>query len=161
MGNGISNDPLLQIKGVIALAAQERDRKSRESRDEQAVKEKRRDQARDVWAERKKELPATVETINRMLKDHGYEGLTIGIFDSKHSDLDRTVIDFAHSLHSHTKILLCVTTAGEFTCAVGAVHNDAGKIKVPIEQLSEDRLKEVLSKAVEECLIGKRDQRPL
>jgi len=156
----MSNDPLLQLKAVIALAAQERDRKNQESRDDQAAKEKRRDQARDVWTARKKELPAIVDIINRMLRDHGYEELTIGIFDLKHSDVDRIVIDFAHSLHSHTKILLCVTTAGEFTCAVGAVHNDAGKTKLPIEQLSEDRLKEVLAKAVEECLSGKRDQRP-
>ena len=152
------NDPLSRLKDAIALAAQERDKENQKRRDDQAARENRRDQARDVWAQRKKELGAIVDTINRMLREHGYEGLTIGIFDSKHSDVDRTVIDFAHSLHSHTKILLCVTTAGEFTCAVGAVHNDAGKIKLPIEQLSEDRLKEVLAKAVEECLSGKRDQ---
>lgn len=155
----MSNDPLLQLEAAIALAAQERDRKSQEGRDEQAAKEKRRDQAREVWAERKKELPAIVDTINQMLREHGYQGLAIGIFDTKHSDVDRTVIDFAHSLHSHTKIFLCVTTSGEFTCTVGAVHNDAGKISLPIEQLSEDRLKEVLAKAVEECLSGKRDPR--
>ena len=155
----MSNDPLLQLEAAIVLAAQERDKKNQKSRDEQAAKDNRRNQARDVWTERKKELPAVVDSINRMLRDHGYEGLTVGVFDSKHSDVDRTVIDFAHSLHSHTKILLCVTTAGEFTCAVGAVHNDAGKINLPIEQLSEDRLKEVLAKAVEECLSGKRDQR--
>lgn len=160
MANEMSNDPLSQLKAAIALAAQERDKKNQKSRDDQAAKEKRRDQARDVWAERKKELPAIVEAINRMLRDHGYEGLAIGILDSKHSDVDRMAIDFAHSLHSHTTILLCVTTAGEFTCAVGAVLNDTGKIKLPIEQLSEDRLKEVLAKAVEECLSGKRDQRP-
>ena len=156
----MSNDPLSQLKAVIALAAQERDKKNQKSRDDQAAKEKRRDQARDVWAERKKELPALVEAINRMLREHGYEGLAIGILDSKHSDVDRMAIDFAHSPHSHTTILLCVTTAGEFTCAVGAVSNDTGKIKLPIEQLSEDRLKEVFAKAVEECLSGKRDQRP-
>ena len=155
----MANDPLLQLKAAIALAAQERDKKNQESRDDQAAKEKRRDQARDVWAQRKKELPAIVDAINSMLREHGYEALTIGTFDSKHSDVDRTVIDFAHSLHSHTKILLCVTTAGEFSCAVGAAHNDAGMSWVPIEQLSEDRLKEVLAKAVEECLGGKRDQR--
>ena len=160
MANESSNDPMLQLKAVIALAAQERDKKNQKSRDDQAAIEKRRDQARDVWAERKKELPATVEAINRMLKDHGYEGLAIVSLDSKHSDVDRVAIDFAHSLHSHTTILLCVTTAGEFTCAIGAVHNDTGKIKLPIEQLSEIRLKEVLAKAVEECLSGKRDQRP-
>ena len=157
----MSNDPLMQLKAAIALAAQERDKKDQKSRDDQAAKEKRRDQTRDVWAERKKELPTIVDAINRMLRDYGYEGLTIGIFDLKHSDVDRTVIDFAHSLHSHTKILLSVTTAGEFTCAGGAVHNDAGNIKLPIEQLSKDRLKEVLAKAVEECLSGKRDQSPL
>jgi hypothetical protein len=149
----MSNDPLSQLEAVIALAAQERDKKAQEIRDDQAAKE-RRDQARDVWAERKKELLAIVNTINRMLMDHGYEGLTVGSFDSKHSDVDRTMIDFAHSRHSHTKISLCVTTAGEFTCAVGAVHNDT-EIKLSIEQLSEDRLKEVLAKAVAECLSGK------
>jgi hypothetical protein len=156
----VSNDPLLQLKAAIALAAQERDKKIQKSRDEQAAKVRRRDQARDVWAERKKELPAIVETINGMLREHGYEGLALGVFDSKHSDVDRMVIDFAHSLHSHTNILLCVTPAGEFSCAVGAVQNDTGKIKLPIEQLSEVRLTEVLAKAVEECLSGKRDQRP-
>jgi len=156
----MSNDPLLQLKAAIALAAQERDMKIQKSRDDQAAREQRRDQARDVWGERKKELPAVVEAINRMLREHGYEGLAIGTLDSKHSDVDRMVIDFAHSLHSHTKILLCVTTAGEFTCAFGALHNDTGEIKLPIEQLSEVRLKEVLAKAVEECLSGKRDQRP-
>jgi len=155
----MSNDPLLQLKAAIALAAQERDRKIQESRDDQAAKETRRDLARDVWAERKKELPAIVDTINRMLGDHGYEALTIGNFDLKHSDVDRTVIDFAHSLHSHTKILLCVTTTGEFTCSVGGIHDVASTTKVPIEQLNQDRLKEVLAKAVEECLSGKRDQR--
>src|SRR5436190_21803551 len=103
----MSNDPLLQLETVIALAAQERDKKNKETRDDQAAKEKRRDQAREVWAERKKELTAIVDTINRMLKDHGYEAMTIGVLDTKHSDVDRTVIDFAHSLHSHTKILLC------------------------------------------------------
>jgi hypothetical protein len=82
----MSNDPLIQLKAAIALAAQERDKKDQKSRDDQAAKEKRRDQARDVWAERKKELPTIVDSINRMLRDHGYEGLTIGVFDSKHSD---------------------------------------------------------------------------
>lgn len=152
------NDPLSRLKDAIALAAQERDKENQKRRDDQAAKENRRDQARDVWAQRKKELPALVDTINLMLIENGYEALTIGIVDSKHSDVDRTVIDFAHSVHSHTKILFCVTPAGEFTCAVGAVHNDAGKIKLPIEQLGEDRLKEVLAKAVEQCLGGKRDQ---
>ena len=153
----MTNDPLVQLKAAIVLAAQERE--DRETREEQAAKERRRDQARDVWAQRKKELPAIVEAINSMLKDYGYEALTISAFDSKHSDVDRTVIDFAHSPRSHTKILLCVTTAGEFSCAVGAAHNDAGMSWVPIEQLSEDRLKEVVAKAVEACLSGKRDQR--
>lgn len=132
MANEMSNDPMLQLKAAIAMAAQERDKKNQKSRDDQAAKKKRRDQARDVWAERKKELPAIVEAINRMLRDHGYEGLAIGILDSKHSDVDRMAIDFAHSLHSHTTILLCVTTAGEFTCAVGAVLNDTVKLSYPL-----------------------------
>jgi hypothetical protein len=134
--------------------------KIQKSRDDQAAREQRRDQARDVWAERKKELPAVVDAINKMLTEHGYEGLALGFFDSKHSDIDRTVIDFAHSLHSHTKILLCVTTSGEFACTVGVPHNDTGDVKLPIEQLSDVRLKEVLAKAVGDCLGGKRDLRP-
>jgi hypothetical protein len=156
----VSYDPLLQLKAAVALAAQERDKKIQKSRDEQAAKGKRRDHARGVWAERKKELPAIVETIDRMLREHGYDGLAIGVFDSKHSNIDRMVIDFAHSPHSHTNISLCITPAGEFTCAVGTVQNGTGKIELPIEELSEVRLKEVLAKAVQECLSGKRDQRP-
>jgi cupin superfamily acireductone dioxygenase involved in methionine salvage len=156
----MSNDPLLQLEAAIALAAQERDEKIQKSRDDQTAREERRDQARAVWAERKKELPAIVETINRMLRGHGFEGLAIGTLDSKHSDVDRLVIDFAHSRHSHTKILLCVTTAGKFTCTVGAVQSHADQNGLLIEQLSEVRLKEVLAKAVEECLSGKQDQRP-
>jgi hypothetical protein len=115
---------------------------------------------RPFGPERKKELPAIAGTINRMLRGHGCDGLAIGNLDSRHSDVDRLVIDFAHSRHSHTKILLCVTTAGEFTCAVGAAQNDTGQNGLLIEQLSEVRLKEALAKAVEECLSGKRDQRP-
>jgi hypothetical protein len=157
----MSNDPLVQLEAVIASAAQERDQKNQKSRDEQAAQEKRRDQARDLWIERKNQLPAFVEIIDRMLREHGYEGLALGVHDLKHSDVDRIVLDFAHSLHSHTRILLCLTTVGEFTCAVGAIHNDPSKIKFPIEQLSEERFKEVLAKAVEECLSGKRNQRPL
>ena len=156
----MSNDPLLQLEAAIALAAQERDKKTQKSRDDQTAKKRRRDQAKAVWVERKKELPAIVETINRMLRGHGFDGLAIGNLDSRHSDVDRLVIDFAHSRHSHTKILLCVTTAGEFTCAVGAAQSDTGQNGLLIEQLSEVRLKEVLAKAVEECLSGKLDQRP-
>jgi hypothetical protein len=96
-----------------------------------------------------------------MLRAHGFEGLAIGTLDSKHSDIDRLAIDFAHSRHSHTKILLCVTTAGKFTCAVGAVQSHADQNGLLIEQLSEVRLKEVLAKAVEECLGGKQDPRPM
>lgn len=99
-----------------------------------------------------------METIDGMLRGYGYDGLAIGNLDSRHSDVDRMVIDFAHSPHSHTKILLCVTTAGEFTCGVGAVQSHTGENGLLIEQLSEVRLKEVLAKAVEECLSGKRDQ---
>jgi hypothetical protein len=157
----MSKDPLLQLEAAIALAAEERDKTNQKNRDDQAAKERRRDQASEVWAERKKEMPAIVEAINRMLRGHGYEGLALGNFDSRHSDVDRMVIDFAHSPHSHTKILLSVTTAGEFTCEIGAVHNQTGKTKLPIEELSEDRLKEVLARAVKECLGGKRDQMPL
>ena len=48
MANESSNDPMLQLKAVIALAAQERSKKNQKSRDDQAAIEKRRDQARDV-----------------------------------------------------------------------------------------------------------------
>ena len=156
----MSNDPLLQLRAAIALAAQERDKNNQKSRDDQTAKKKRRDQTRAVWAERKKELPALVETIDGMLRGYGYDGLAIGNLDLRHSDVDRMVIDFAHSPHSHTKILLCVTTAGEFTCGVGAVQSHTGQNGLLIEQLSEVRLKEVLAKAVEECVSGKREQRP-
>lgn len=43
---------------------------------------------------------------------------------------------------------------------LGAVQRHADQNELLIEQLSEVRLKEVLAKAVEECLSGKQDQRP-
>ena len=153
-------DPLSKLEAAIAASARERDIHEQKSRDDQAARDRHRDQARAIWTKRMKELPAVVKTIDGMLKDHGYGGLVMGTFDLKHPDIDRAVIEFEHSPRNHSKILLCVTGAGDFTCSIGAVTGDAGSTKLPIAELTEDRLKEALSLAVMGCLSGKRAPRP-
>jgi len=150
----MSNDPLSKLRVVIAKAAQERDERRQKIRDGQTAKDRQREEARALWAERKEDLSSIVDTIDGLLKEHGYGGLAIVGFDSKHSDIDRVLLEFEHGIRNHSKVLLCVTSWGEFTCAVGAVYDEAVKIKIPIEQLSEDRLKGALAQAVEECLVS-------
>ena len=149
-------DPMSRLEEAIAASARERDVKNQKIRDEQAAKEQQREQARAVWIMRKKELPGIVQTIDGMLKDHGYAGVAIGSNDLKHPDIDRAVVEFEHTAHNHSKILLCVTRAGDFTCSIGAVAGDAGSTKLPIADLTEDRLKEALALAVVACLSGER-----
>lgn len=148
----ISNDPLAKLETIIEKAALERDKKNQKLYDDQAAREKRREQAQAIWGERKTALTASVKVIDHMLKEHGYVGLVIGELESKHSDIDRVVLKFAHGVRDHSKILLCVNTSGEFTCVIETAHDEAAKIKIPIEQLSEDRLKAALAEAVEQCL---------
>jgi hypothetical protein len=152
-------DPLSRLEATIAASARERDIHNQKSRDDQAAKDRQRDDARAIWAKRMKELPGIVKTIDGMLKSHGYGGLVMGTFDLKHPDIDRAVIEFEHSARNHSKILLCVTGAGDFTCSIGAVAGDVGSTKLPIAELTEDRLKEALAQAVSECLGGKRAPR--
>lgn len=156
MKNLTTIDPLSRLEEKIATLARERNVKQQKVRDDQAVKDQRQDQARAVWTKRKAELPGIVEAIDDMLKRHGYAGIAIGTMDQKHSDIDRTVIQFEHTAHHHSKILLCMTRAGDFTCSIGALSGDAGSMKVPSSELTEDRLKDVLAQAVEACLTGER-----
>ena len=148
----ISNDPLAKLEAIIEKAALVRDKKSQKLYDDQTAREKRREQAQAIWGERKTALLAIVNVIDHMLKKHGYAGLDIGELESKHSDIDRVLLKFAHGVRDHSKVLLCVNTSGEFTCAIGTADDEAAKIKIPIEQLSEDRLKAALAEAVVQCL---------
>ena len=150
------NDALSRLEAKIAATARERDIKKQKLRDDQAVKDHRQEQARAIWAQRKLELPGLVADIDRMLKSHGFAGLAIGNLDQKHSDIDRTVIEFEHAAHHHSRILLCVTRTGDFTCSIGSVGGEAGSMKLPTTDLSEGRLKVVLAQAVEACLSGER-----
>jgi hypothetical protein len=153
-------DPLSRLEATIAASARERDIHDRKSRDDQATRDRQRDDARSVWAKRMKELPGIVKSIDGMLKTHGYGGLTMGTFDLKHPDIDRAVIEFEHNARNHSKILLCVTGGGDFTCSIGAVAGDVGSTKLPIAELTEERLQEAIALAVTECLAGKRVPRP-
>jgi hypothetical protein len=93
-----------------------------------------------------------VQIIDHMLKQHGYDGLAMGELEAKHSDIDRVLLKFAHGVRDYSKILLCLKTSGEFTCAIETAHNQTATISVPVEQLSEDRLKFAIADAVEQCL---------
>ena len=149
-------DPLSRLQAAIAASARERDQKDQKIREEQLAKERQREQAKAIWDERKMALPGIVKVIDAMLKEHGYAGMAMGNFDLKHTDIDRAVIEFAHNARTHSKLLLCVTRAGEFTCSVTTAAGDTGATRLPIAELTEDRLKEALAHAVVECLGGER-----
>ncbi len=156
-------DPLSKLETKIAASARERDLKDKLSRDDLAAKERLRDEARAVWATRKSELPTTVKAVDGMLKSHGYCGLAMGVHELKHPDVDRVVIEYEHSARAHSKILLILTRAGEFTCSIGAVSGEVHAVTMPIGELTADRLREVLAQAVAECLTGSwapRSERP-
>jgi hypothetical protein len=156
----MESNPLTRLEAAIAASAAERDRIDEKDRDERAARARLLEEARAIWVERRKELPGLVETINGLLRRHGYVGAALKKFDLKHGDIDRVVVEFAHSEHSASKILLCATLAGDFTCSVGTVDDPAGATRMPMLQLTEDRLKEAIAQAVMDCLKGKRAPRP-
>jgi hypothetical protein len=147
-----SNDPLATLEAFIVNVALKRDQKSKKLHDEQSARENHREQAQAIWRQRKAALTTVVQVIDSMLKRHGYLGLVIGEVEAKHSDIDRVLLKFAHGVRDHSKILLCLKASGEFTCAIEAAHDPAAEISIPIEQLSEDRLKSTIAEAVQQCL---------
>ena len=147
-------DHLFHLDEAIASAARDRDLKKQKGDNEQAAKVRQREAAIAIWAERKAELPKIVEKIDRKLKEHDFPGIALGTYEFKHSDIARVVIEFMHSPHHVSKILFCVTTAGEFTCSIGAVTGYAVTAKGPIAEVTAARFEEVLSQAVIECLNG-------
>jgi hypothetical protein len=156
----MESDPLSRLESAIAASAAERDRIAQKERAENASRARLQEEARAIWAERCKELPGLVSTINNLLARHGYAGAILKKFDLKHSDVDRAVVEFAHSEHSASKIILCATLAGDFTCSIGTVDDTAGATRMPMSALTEDRLKAALAEAVMDCLKGKRPPRP-
>jgi hypothetical protein len=47
---------------------------------------------------------------------------------------------------------MCLKTSGEFTCVIEPAHDQTATINIPVEQLSEERLKAAIAEAVEQCL---------
>jgi hypothetical protein len=153
-------DAMSRLEAAIAASAAIRDESDQKSRDEQAAKARREARARAIWSVRREELPAISSKIDGLLKKHGYAGLVMGKLDQKHSDIDRVIIEFKHSAHSSSKILLCATIAGEFTCSINSIDGDVGSTELQLEDLTQDRLEEAVGHAVMECLGGKRIPRP-
>jgi hypothetical protein len=156
----MTTDAMSRLEAAISASAAIRDEKDQKHRDEQTAKARRQERARAIWAVRREEIPGIVSKIDGLLKRHGYSGLAVGKFDQKHSDIDRAVIEFKHSSHSSSKILLCATIAGEFACSLSTIDGDVGSTEVQLEDLTSDRLEEAVSHAVMECLSGKRIPRP-
>jgi hypothetical protein len=155
---GPSNDPLAELEAFIVNAALKRDLKGKKLHDEQTARDKQRERSQAIWRERKATITTTVQVIDNMLKQHGYGGLVIGEFEAKHSDIDRVLLKFAHGVRDYSKILLCLKTSGEFTCAIETAHDQIAKISVPIEELSEIRLKASIAESVEQCLARDMDE---
>jgi hypothetical protein len=151
---------LSQLEKTIAAAARERDTKEQKIRDDQSTKQRLRDDTKTAWALRKSELPGLVETIDTMLKGHGYAGLAMGTFDLKHSDIDRVIIEFKHSAYNISKILMCVTAGGEFTCSNMGSNNPITPTKLLVADMTEDHLKDALAQAVSCCLSRKSVLKP-
>jgi hypothetical protein len=147
-----SNDPLAELEAFILNSAVKRDQESQKLHDEQAARERQREKSQAIWKERKVALALSVQVIDHMLKQHGYAGLVIGELEAKHSDIDRVLLKFAHGVRDYSRILLCLKTSGEFTCAVETAHDQTTTISIPIEQLSEDRLQAAIATAVKQCL---------
>jgi hypothetical protein len=154
----LSSDPLVELEEFIVNAALKRDQKSQKLHDEQATREKQRQNSLAIWRQRRTALATIVEVIDRMLKQYGYAGLVIGELEAKHSDLDRVLLKFAHGVRDYSKIFLCLKTSGEFTCATETRHDQRAMISIPIEQLSEERLKAAIAEAVEQCLARDMDE---
>jgi hypothetical protein len=159
----MTDDPMSKLHATIAATARDRDLKEKQSRDEQAAKERQRSEAGTIWAARKKELPEIVKDVDAMLKQYGFAGIAPVVVDLKHSDIDRAVINFEHSSHNHSKIMLRSTRSGEFICSIAAVSGDVYSSTMPIGELTADKLKEAVAKAVSECLTAAwapRSERP-
>jgi len=156
----MTSDAFSRLEAAIAASAADRDKKDQKSRDDQAAKVRQQERARAIWAIRREQLPGIVTKIDGLLRRYGYAGLAMGKFDLKHSDIDRAVIEFRHSAHSASKILLCATSGGEFTCSISSVDGDVGSTELQLEDLTEDRLEEAVAHAVVECLSGRRISKP-
>ena len=155
----MTNDPMSTLQNTIVATARQRDLKDQQSRDELAVKERQRSEANTIWGARKKELPEIVKAVDAMLKQHGFGGVTSGVFDHKHADIDRTLINYEHSSHNHSKILLRTTRSGEFICSILAATGEVYSVTMPIGELTAEKLKETVALAVSECLTGTWAQR--
>ncbi len=156
----MSGDALSRLEAAIAASAAERDKKEQKSRDELAAKARQQDRARAIWAIRREQLPSMISKIDTLLKRHGYVGLSLKKFELKHSDIDRAVIEFKHSAYSATKILLCATLGGQFTCSIDSVEGTAGSTELQLEDLTEDALEEAVAHAVVQCLSGRHIPKP-
>ena len=156
----MTSDAFQLLEAAIAASAAERDRKEQKSRDEQAAKVLQQERARAVWSMRSEQLPGIVARIDGLLKRYGYAGLVMGRFDLKHSDIGRTVIEFKHSAYSASKILVCATSRGAFTCSISSVDGEIGSTELQLEDLTEDRLEEAVAHAVVECLNGRHIPKP-
>lgn len=150
----MTSDPLSKLESTIAASARQRDSRDQQNRDELTTKERQRSEERAIWSARKNELPGIVKAVDGMLKGHGYGGLAVGVLDLKHVDIDRVVIEFEHSPRTHSKILMCVTRTGDFTCTIAAVSGEVHATTMPIKDLTTETLKETLAQAVTECLSG-------
>jgi len=156
----MATDALSRLETAIAASAADRDKKDQKIRDEQAAKVRQQERARAIWSIRREQLPGIVAKIDSLLKKYGFAGVAVGKFDLKHSDIDRAVIEFRHNAHSASKILLCATSAGEFTCSISSVEGGVGSTELRLEDLTEDRLEEAVAHAVVECLSGRRIPKP-
>jgi len=156
----VTSDAFSRLEAAIAASAAERDRKEQKSREEQAAKVLQQERARAIWSIRCEQLPGIVAKIDGLLRRYGYAGLVMGKFDLKHSDIGRTVIEFKHSAYSASKILLCATSDGKFTCSISSVDGDVGSTELRLENLTEDRMEEAVAHAVVECLNGRHIPKP-
>ena len=156
----MTSDALSRLEAAIAASAADRDKRDQRHRDEQAAKVRQQERARAIWSIRCEQLPGIVAKIDDLLKRYGYAGLIMGRFDLKHSDIGRAVIEFRHSAYSTSKILVCATSGGEFTCSISSVDGDVGSTELQLEDLTEDRLEEAVAHAVVECLNGRRVPKP-
>lgn len=160
----MNDDPMSKLHATIAATARDRDLKEKQIREEQAAKERQRAEASTIWLARKKELPEIVKDVDTMLKQHGFAGIAAAVSDVKHADIDRAVINFQHSSHNHSKIMLRSTRSGDFICSIAAVSGDVYSATMPIGELTADKLKEAVALAVSECLTGSwapRSERPV
>lgn len=152
----LSADPLAELALKIEKAAAVRDEQEQSRRNDQASRERQREDARATWGERKKALPGIVDQIDKMLKASGYRGLAITVSDVKHGDIDRVVLEFANGVRDHTKIQISITQSGEFVCAVGQMFDEAEKYRIRMSELSVVHMQHALADAVGRCVDRKR-----